>query len=200
MSHAIQKKMNIANTRQHWLDRIAISMAVLCGIHCLVTPVLLVALPILAISFWVDENFHLWMLLFVLPTTGLAVVSGCRRHKDAWVLAAAVAGLSILTACVVMERSGPGHASSGSKPPSGEMVLGSAAKPDGQTAAAVGCCAGHPVCSDGAGQTVAGFEWSGMPGPHALLNLLGGAFLILGHTRNFVLCRREQCSHERGDC
>jgi hypothetical protein len=47
-------------------------MVVICGIHCLVTPLLLVALPILATTFWVDQNFHLWMLLLVLPTTSLA--------------------------------------------------------------------------------------------------------------------------------
>ncbi len=41
--------------KQHWLDRISISMAVVFGIHFMVTNLLLVALPILATAFWVDE-------------------------------------------------------------------------------------------------------------------------------------------------
>ena len=39
------------SARRGLLDRLAISMAVVCGIHCLVTPILLVALPIIGTTF-----------------------------------------------------------------------------------------------------------------------------------------------------
>ena len=52
-----------------WLDRLGVGMALICAVHCLLTPVLIVLLPIIASSFWVDSEFHLWMLLMVVPLT-----------------------------------------------------------------------------------------------------------------------------------
>ncbi len=184
-----------SKAKQHWLDRIAISMAVVCGIHCLVTPVLLVALPILATTFWVDENFHLWMLLLVLPTTSLAVWSGCHRHKDKWVLAAAVIGLTILSASLIAERSGGGHTHQ--LPPQAEEGAELIVTTPG--AIAGGCCALHPNGSSSA-EHPTGFSLSALLAPHALFNTLGGCFLVFGHTRNFLLCRRDKCAHSGGIC
>jgi hypothetical protein len=91
--------------RSHgWLDHLAIGMASVCAVHCLLTPILVIALPIVATSFFVHEDFHLWMILFVLPTTGFAVFMGCRKHKDKWVGALSVLGLSILIFALVQER------------------------------------------------------------------------------------------------
>lgn len=86
-----------------WLDSLAIGMSIVCAIHCLVTPVLIVFLPILATTFWVHEDFHLWMLLFVLPTSALAMFLGCRKHKDRLILALSIIGLSALTATAIYE-------------------------------------------------------------------------------------------------
>jgi len=174
-------------------------MAVVCGIHCLVTPVLLVALPILATTFWVDENFHLRMLLFVIPTTSLAVWSGCRRHKDKWVLAAAIVGIGILIVAVVSERAG--HARTGGMSPDRMESLASAGvvsgarssvalPPDGH-ASAGGCCSLHPA--ETGEPTVA--KKASPARWHALLNAFGGMFLVAGQSRNFLLCRRDRCEH-----
>ncbi len=183
--------MNIAIRKT--LDRAAISMAVICGIHCLVTPVLLVVLPIIATTFWVDESFHLWMLLLVIPTTTLAVWSGCRRHKDKWVLAFAALGIGILVSALITERwehsleSGEGHAHSQ------ETENDSTAH-----VAEGGCCDLHPAQSEsaeGGEEATAGPIWLSW---HALLNTLGGCFLVAGHARNFALCRKDDCSHGNG--
>jgi len=176
-------------------------MAVVCGIHCLVTPVLLVALPILATTFWVDANFHLWMLFLVLPTTSLAVWSGCRRHKDKWVFAAAFVGLTILTTSLLWERSAhvQAHIPAGANETRAQMVAGPDTASGSPHTAVGGCCALHPIDS-GSAEHQAGFSLSAMLAPHALLNTLGGFFLILGHTRNFMLCRQKQCTHGIGTC
>jgi hypothetical protein len=87
------------NHRHHptgWLDGLAVSMAVICAVHCLLTPILLVALPILATTLWVDSSFHWWMLLLVIPTTVLSIGMGCRRHKDSGTVFAASMGLGLL--------------------------------------------------------------------------------------------------------
>lgn len=94
-----------ANHRSHGLlDHLAIGMAAVCAVHCLLTPILVMALPIIATSFFLHEDFHLWMLLLVLPTTGFAIFMGCRRHKDKWVASMSAIGLSILIAALVHER------------------------------------------------------------------------------------------------
>ena len=86
-----------------WLDSLAIGMAMICAVHCLVTPLLVAVLPIIATTFWVSSNFHLWMLLFVLPTTGTAVFLGCRKHKDKIVLGLGLGGLALLTGTTIYE-------------------------------------------------------------------------------------------------
>lgn len=78
------------------LDRTAVGLAVICAIHCLLLPVLLVVLPILGTSFWASENFHLWMVFLVMPTTLAAVFMGCRKHKDRWVAGLSAIGLVVL--------------------------------------------------------------------------------------------------------
>lgn len=93
------------NCRSHsWLDHLAIGMAAVCAVHCLLTPLLLVVLPILATTFFVHEDFHVWMLLAVIPTTSFAVFMGCRKHKDRWVVALSSVGLSLLVAALIFER------------------------------------------------------------------------------------------------
>jgi hypothetical protein len=79
-----------------WLDSLAISMSVICAVHCLLTPILVVLFPIITTTFWVHHNFHLWMLLFVLPTTSFAVFLGCRKHRDKFVIGLSSVGLGCL--------------------------------------------------------------------------------------------------------
>ena len=86
-----------------WLDSLAISMSVICAVHCLLTPLLVVLFPILTTTFWVHQDFHLWMLLFVLPTTSLAVFLGCRKHKNKFVMGLSAAGLACLFAVSLYE-------------------------------------------------------------------------------------------------
>ncbi|MDF7798784.1 MerC domain-containing protein [Pontiellaceae bacterium B1224] len=85
------------------LDQLAISMAVICGIHCLMMPIVLAVLPIVAASLFAHEHFHLWMLLLVLPTTTLSIFMGCRKHKDKWTATLALIGLGIMIAVTLFE-------------------------------------------------------------------------------------------------
>ena len=98
-------KSNTAIVQKHysWLDQLAVGMAAVCAVHCLLMPVLIIALPIIATGFFAHEQFHLWMLLFVLPTTGLSIFMGCRKHKDRWTAILSLIGIGILIAVVLME-------------------------------------------------------------------------------------------------
>ena len=84
-----------------WLDTIALGMSVLCAIHCLLTPIIVVALPMIASSFWTSEHFHLGMVLFVVPTTVAAVFMGCKKHRDKIVLGLSGSGLVTLISIAI---------------------------------------------------------------------------------------------------
>ena len=97
---------NISRAHRHgWLDSLAISMSVICAVHCLLTPILLALLPIISTTFWVHENFHLWMGFFVVPTTSLAVFMGCRQHKDKLVAFLGFAGLTCIVVVAIYQYS-----------------------------------------------------------------------------------------------
>jgi hypothetical protein len=83
-----------------WLDRLGIGMALVCAVHCLLTPILVVLLPIIATSFWVDKSFHIWMIAFALPLTTLSFFIGCRKHHDVLLIIIALLGVSLLCAGV----------------------------------------------------------------------------------------------------
>lgn len=156
-------------TRSHgWLDKLAISMAAVCAVHCLLTPVLIVLLPIVATSFFVHQDFHLWMLFLVIPTTSLAIFMGCRRHKDRWVAALSAIGLSILIAALVHERY-----ERAAQAPAAESSCGTAC----------------PDCARDLSQEPLPLHAA------AWVNTLGGLFLAGGHVRNFRLCRKGKCEH-----
>ena len=54
--------MAVNTQGQRLFDGIAIGASILCMIHCLVLPVLIVLLPTLAAFFMMPEDFHVWVL------------------------------------------------------------------------------------------------------------------------------------------
>jgi len=62
------------------LDRIGISAASLCALHCILLPVLLPALPLLGLSFLAD---HWWEHVFLIISAvigSIALFSGFKRY------------------------------------------------------------------------------------------------------------------------
>jgi hypothetical protein len=99
-----QETQTLGKNAPRWqamLDGIAMSLAGVCGIHCLLTPLLLIAFPIIGSSFFMNEAFHKWMLITVLPTTGLAIFLGCRRHKDFPVILLSIGGFILLCIAIL---------------------------------------------------------------------------------------------------
>ena len=43
------------------------------------------------------------MLFFVLPTTGIAIFMGCRKHRDRWIVFLSALGLSLLAGVAAYE-------------------------------------------------------------------------------------------------
>ena len=79
-------------------DKIAIALSSLCVVHCIITPILLIALPALgSVAFLDHEVFHQILLFFVLPVGGIALTAGYRHHKSAAILGSGLLGLLLLT-------------------------------------------------------------------------------------------------------
>ena len=154
-----------------WLDRFAIGATILCAVHCLLTPFLIVALPLIATSFFVHEDFHLWMLLMIVPTTGLAMFMGLRKHKDKLVASLSGLGLSILIFALVQERAKVGE---------GVSVVDS------------GCSVECASCSRDIAKEPIPMHAG------AWINTFGGLLIAGAHFRNFRLCRRRDCCDHDG--
>ena len=79
-------------------DVVAVSLSMICAIHCLILPLVLVLLPALAPSF-ADESFHRWMVVAVVPVSIFSLAMGLRRHKQYLSILFGIIGLVILVFC-----------------------------------------------------------------------------------------------------
>ena len=79
-------------------DNTAISLSLLCIIHCLALPLIIVMLPALTIFNLQDEAVHFWMLAAVIPTSLFALTMGCRKHNNYNVIGLGIVGLTIILA------------------------------------------------------------------------------------------------------
>lgn len=96
-------------------DKFAIGLSMLCAIHCLLLPLLLVTLPSLGALQLQNEAFHFWMLAAVIPTSIYALTIGCRKHQRYRLLYWGISGLILMLTAVFF-----GHDIAGE---SGEKIL-----------------------------------------------------------------------------
>lgn len=83
-------------------DKLAISLSLLCTLHCLALPLALVMLPTFAALPLADEDFHLWMVIAVIPISAYALTMGCKKHKHYRLLWIGGIGLTLLILAVVL--------------------------------------------------------------------------------------------------
>jgi hypothetical protein len=84
-------------------DRTSIGLSLVCAIHCLFVPVLLVALPSLASLPLESETFHVWMVVAVLPISIFALTLGCKKHKRYKIIFLGALGLISLISALLFE-------------------------------------------------------------------------------------------------
>lgn len=81
-------------TTDRW-DKLGIFLSSLCALHCLVTPLLVLALPMMG-EFFENEVVHVLMAVFVVPVGLFAFWSGFRHHRKVKVFALGVVGLTLV--------------------------------------------------------------------------------------------------------
>ncbi len=87
---------------QTFTDKSAIGFSLLCAIHCLASPMIIVLMPSLIALPLNNEMFHVWMVVAVLPTSAYALTVGCRQHKHYRLLTLGLLGLTCLVLAVVL--------------------------------------------------------------------------------------------------
>lgn len=78
-------------------DKAAVGLSLLCVVHCLFLPIVLILLPPFAgLLVFNDELFHRMLLVAVVPISIIALVIGYLHHRSYRVLFIGLVGLSIL--------------------------------------------------------------------------------------------------------
>ena len=90
------------NTIRPLTDKLAISLSILCTLHCLLLPLVVAFLPIVSTTFITQEYIHAYMVFAVIPISFYAVTLGCRQHRRFSVLVTASIGLFTLVLAVLM--------------------------------------------------------------------------------------------------
>lgn len=85
------------------LDGTAILCSAACMVHCVVLPLLILALPVLAGSLAVPENAHIVLLALAAPAAGVALTLGYRRHRQHMPIIVGAIGLILLGAAALYE-------------------------------------------------------------------------------------------------
>jgi len=83
-------------------DMAAISLSLLCALHCLATPVLITLLPSVIVLRLEDEIFHFWMLIGVVPISVFALTLGCTEHRNLGVAGVGTVGIILLCAAATL--------------------------------------------------------------------------------------------------
>lgn len=79
------------------LDKLGMGLSLLCAIHCLVTPFLMMSLPIMGRYYIAHPWFHVLLALVIIPIGSLAFIKGYRHHRNIRVFLLGIPGLFIIT-------------------------------------------------------------------------------------------------------
>lgn len=117
---------NAMTKTQAFSDKFAMILSSLCVVHCLLTPLLLIAIPSLAgVAMLTDETFHHLLLYFVVPVGFVALLMGFTHHRTLWVVCFGLTGLMVLSSPLVLEMLGLGHEVLGENGETVVTVIGS---------------------------------------------------------------------------
>ena len=87
---------------QEFSDKTAISLSMICLIHCLVFPSFLVILSGYFTLSYENELVHYLLLLIAIPLSFYALVNGARNHSNFMYLMMGIVGISSLIFAVTM--------------------------------------------------------------------------------------------------
>lgn len=177
-----------------WLDRVGIGASLLCAVHCLAAPFLLLLLPA-AGSIWSHPAVHWVLAVLVVPLALWVLYNGYRKHGSKLTLVAASLGALLILAGLVSPMVHTDPVVEFSVP----AIFGEPAAPPvaaAETTCTEACC---PSITHDAANSASIIS---MP-PGGLLTLLGSVLLVLAHASNLISCRcfsKDECCTEEKAC
>lgn len=174
--------------RRPWLDRIGISASVLCAIHCLAAPFMLLLLPA-AGSIWSHPAVHWVLAVLVVPLALWVLYKGYRKHGNKLTLVAASLGAMLILAGLVSPMVHSDPIVEFSVP----AFFGDPATV--APAVAASTCT-EACCPSITHDTANNASIISMP-PGGLLTLIGSVLLVLAHSSNLIACR---CFSKKTTC
>ena len=87
------------------IDKIGICASSLCLIHCIITALMIVGLPLLGHSFLSHELVHDIFAVVVVITVVIAVYPHCHRHGHKDIVAFAIFGAGLVLSGVILHES-----------------------------------------------------------------------------------------------
>ena len=96
--------MSVSPGRSFLYDGLAIAVSLICVVHCLLLPMLLLLLPALAAVFAIPEAFHSWAIAFAVPIGAIALLVGYRRHHSVAPTLVVLPGLALLIVALLVAR------------------------------------------------------------------------------------------------
>lgn len=163
-----------------WLDRIGVGASLACAVHCMVAPLLMLALPA-AGSVWAHPLVHWVLAALVLPLALWVIYCGYRKHGKRLTLVAAGLGSLLIMAGLILPTMGTGWSVSAPLP--GWLGGGVAAAPE-----AAGAVCTEPCCPSVAQDAQTGGHTLVMPAG-GLTTMLGSFLLVFAHATNLLACR-----------
>lgn len=87
----------------NFADSSAIFLSIICIIHCLALPIIVIALPALtSLAFFEDEIFHTWLLFAVIPISIFAVLMGYIHHRSWPIVIISTTGIATLVLVAIL--------------------------------------------------------------------------------------------------
>jgi hypothetical protein len=80
------------------IDRLGASLSFLCALHCLLQPLLLLALPMVGLGFFLNENLETLFLTLTVILASFALLLGYRHHRNARVFPLLGGGIIFIVA------------------------------------------------------------------------------------------------------
>jgi hypothetical protein len=63
-------------------DKIGIGLSLLCAVHCVVTPLVILSIPFMARYYLMHPYFHYLLAVFIIPVGVYAFAKGHRHHHN----------------------------------------------------------------------------------------------------------------------
>lgn len=173
--------------QRSWLDRVGIGASLLCAVHCLAAPFLLLLLPA-AGSVWSHPAVHWVLAILVVPLALWVLYNGYRKHGNRLTLVAATLGALLILAGLISPMIHSDPVVEFTVPTLMGQSVGSTA-----SIAPVEHNAEAPTCTEACCPSITqdaetGASTIAMP-PGGLLTLLGSVLLVMAHTSNLIACR-----------